>query len=106
MEKYPPRPCLALAVSVIGHRPNRLPAGQVKLTAIASEITAVLTALGREVVATHNKYAEYFSGRQPSIAVISALAEGADRLGAHAVIELQQTARQDIAVGFHLDVPL
>ena len=106
MEKYPPRPCLALAVGVIGHRPNRLPAGQEKLTAIASEITAVLTALGREVVATHNKYAEYFSGQQPSIAVISALAEGADRLGAHAVIGLQQTARQDIAVGFHLDVPL
>jgi hypothetical protein len=106
MEKHPPRPRLALAVGVIGHRPNRLPAEQVKLTAIASEVTAVLTAIGREAVAAHNKYAEYFLAQQPFIAVISALAEGADRLGAHAAIALQQTAPHDIGVGFQLDVPL
>ena len=65
----------------------------------------MLTAIGREAVATHNKYAEYFSAQQPFIAVISALAEGADRLGAHAAIALQQTAPHNIGVGFQLDVP-
>jgi hypothetical protein len=106
MDRYPPRPRLALAVGVIGHRPNRLPAEHAKLTAIASEITVVLTAIGREAVIAHNKYAEYFSAQQLFIAVISALAEGADRLGAHTAIALQQTAPHDIGVGFQLDVPL
>jgi len=106
MERYPPRPHLALAVGVIGHRPNRLPAEREKLTAITSEIAAVLAAIGREAVAAHNKYAEYFSDQQPVIAVVNALAEGADRLGARAVIALQQTAASDTGVDFQLDVPL
>ena len=104
MDTHPPRPRLALAVGIIGHRPNRLPSEQTKLDAIANEIVAALAAIGREAAAAHSTYAEYFSDQRPVIAVISALAEGADRLGAHAAIALQEAAANDASI--ELDVPL
>jgi hypothetical protein len=103
MNEHPPRPRLALAVGVIGHRPNRLPLEPTKLATIANEIAAVFAAIGRQAAAANN--AEYFSGQRPVVAVISALAEGADRLGAHAAIARKQVA-DDTGVGFELDVPL
>jgi len=108
MIDYPPRPRLALAVGVIGHRPNRLPQQQEKRDAIAAEITAVLTAIGREATAAHEKYAEYFGDKPPLIALISGLAEGADRMAAHAAIGIAQAAASGSAAGAHfkLDVPL
>jgi hypothetical protein len=105
MRTHPPRPALALAVGIIGHRPNRLPSEPAKLAKIADEIAAVLAAIGRETVAAHNKYADYFSGQQPVVAVVSGLAEGADRLGAHAAIALKQAAN-DAGAAFELDVPV
>jgi hypothetical protein len=105
METHPPRPGLALAVGIIGHRTNRLPSDPAKLAQIAKEISAVLAAIGREAVAAHNKYAEYFSRQLPVVAVVSGLAEGADRLGAQAAIELKRTT-SDAGVAFELDVPL
>ncbi len=103
MKTHPPQPGLALAVGIVGHRPNRLPVEPTKLTSIADEIAAVLAAIGRRAAAANN--AEYFSGQRPVVAVISALAEGADRLGAQAAIGLKQGA-DDTDVSFELDVPL
>jgi hypothetical protein len=108
MVTHPPRPRFALAVGIIGHQPNRLPSEQSKLDAISAEIAAVLGAIGREAVAAHAKYAEYFCDKPPAIAVISALAEGADRIAAHAAIALEQTVADGNGAGakFKLDVPL
>jgi hypothetical protein len=106
MDTHPPRPRLALAVGIIGHRLNRLPSEQTKLATIANEIAAALAAIGREVAAAHSVYAEYFSDQRPVIAVISALAEGADRFGARAAIALKHAAANDAGVDFQLDVPL
>ena len=105
MSTQPPRPGLALAVGIIGHRPNRLPSEPAKLAKIASEIKEVLAAIGREVVAAHNKYVDYFSDQQPLVAVVSGLAEGSDRLGAHAAIDLKRAAN-DASAAFELDVPV
>lgn len=111
MENHPPRPRLALAVGIIGHRPNRLPSEPEKLAKIANEIKAVLAAIGRDAAAAHNKYSDYFTPDRPVVAVVSGLAEGADRLGAQAAITLKQTANAagsafelDIAVPFPVDV--
>jgi hypothetical protein len=104
MDTHPPRPRVALAVGIVGHRPNRLPSEQTKLAAIAKESAVVLAAIGREAVAAHNLYKDYFSGQQPIIAAISALAEGADRLGAHSA--LAQAAARGTGADFQLDIPL
>jgi hypothetical protein len=106
MDTHPPRPRLALAVGIIGHRLNRLPSERTKLATIANEVATALAAIGREAAAAHSVYAEYFSDQRPVIAVISALAEGADRLGAHAAIALKQAFANDAGVDFELDVPL
>lgn len=108
MNQHPPRPRLALAVGIIGHRPNRLPSEQTKLDAIAAEIATVLDAVARETAAAHSAYHEYFSGEPAIIAVISSLAEGADRMTAHAAIARSAAASrlQHEAVEIALDVPL
>ena len=107
MDRYPPRPRLALSVGVIGHRPNRLPTEHVKACCHRQrDHGCAHSDRPRGSSLRTMNYAEYFSGQQPLIAAISALAEGADRLGAHAAIALQQTAPHDIGVDFQLDVPL
>ncbi len=111
MGEHPPRPRLALAVGVIGHQPDRLPSEPDKLALIAGEIATTLDAVCREAAAAHGKYskqAKYFSDNRPVIAVISALAEGADRMVASAAIACSQPAPAagDIGVDVVLDVAL
>lgn len=108
MNRYPPRPRLALAVGIVGHRPNRLPPEAAKRDAIAAEITSILIAIGRETKAAREKYADYFSEKRPVIAVISGLAEGTDRMAAHAAIALKRAdaAGNKTGAKFMLDVPL
>ena len=92
---HPPKPKFALTVGIIGHRPNRLPAKKADLDALSTNIEAALQAVAESARAAHARYDAYFDGG-PELTLVSALAEGADRIAAHAAISL----------GFTLDAPL
>jgi hypothetical protein len=102
MSDHPPKPRFALAVGVIGHRPNRLPKNPTALTAIEAEVARVLDQIVEAVSAAHEGYrdrrdrAGVFTCARPALSLVSALAEGADRIA----------ARTAIAKGFALDAPL
>src|SRR5437762_1785301 len=91
---HPPKPRLALAIGVIGHRPNRLPeSGRV---AVDRDIDQFLTAVTEAARAAHAKYSSVFTAEPPLLSIVSALAEGSDRLGAAAGLKK----------AFALDAPL
>jgi hypothetical protein len=90
----PPLPRLALTIGVIGHRPLRL--AQVDPALIESEVNYVLTMIAHEVGVVHRRYSAFFSSEAPELSLVSALAEGADRL----------VAKAALAKGFMLDVPI
>ena len=94
MTVHPPKPALALSIGAIGHRPNRLREaipGQV-----AEDIATVLDALKAETSAARLRYQNIFAAEEPQLTIISALAEGADRMVADA----------GLSRGFFLDAPL
>jgi hypothetical protein len=91
---HPPLPCLAFSIGVVGHRPRRLAGADP--AAIESEVRRVLDMIEHEVRVVHQRYAEYFTKERPQLTLVSALAEGADRIVA-------QAARDK---GFALDVPI
>ncbi|MEO8894639.1 MAG: hypothetical protein ABI450_02025 [Rhizomicrobium sp.] len=85
-DAHPPRPGFALAIGVIGHRPNRLPEGAENwLNAQIAPILAAIREAGRNAARHH---AHFFSAEPACFRVISALAEGSDRIGAR--LGLQQ----------------
>jgi len=93
---YPPIPRLALSIGVIGHRPDRLPeSGRADVT---REIERVLDLIRAKTVDNHNegRLQGIFNDAAPSLTIVSALAEGADRMVAHA----------GLARGMRLDVVL
>src|SRR5439155_26202981 len=100
--QYPPKPRLALAVGVIGHRPNRLPDDSAKIATIGCAVADVLDKIYSALRITHDKYAEspghpgVYTFDRPLISLASALAEGADRIAANAAV-----AHRD----YLLDVP-
>jgi hypothetical protein len=94
MTNHPPKPQLALAVGVIGHRLNRLP--EAARERVASEIARVLGVLKQKVEESQPGYQEFFAPERPVLSIVSALAEGADRMVA-------QAGREQ---GFVLDAPL
>jgi hypothetical protein len=59
VSEHPPKPRLALAIGIVGHRPNRLPADRMKLDKISNEIGNVLEAIAREAAAARVHYSEY-----------------------------------------------
>ena len=81
---HPPKPRLALAVAVIGHRPNRLQGAEPE---VQVRIAEALTLIAAAVKAAHEKYAEFFAPEPPALTLVSALAEGADRIAAHVAVE-------------------
>lgn len=89
-KQYPPKPRLALAVGVVGHRPgDRLRA---EATAkVAAQVAAILTAFERAVQAALTKHAAGFAAEKPRLALVSALAEGADRIAAEAALAAGST---------------
>ena len=95
---YPPKPRVALSIGVIGHRPDRLPESGAKH--VADEIERVLDLIVAKVVANHKegRSREIFSDAAPSLRIVSALAEGADRMVARAGLERGMTARCRSAV--------
>jgi hypothetical protein len=94
MSDSPPKPRLALTIGIIGHRPNRLPgAARDKVAAV---LASVLDRLSDEITIAHGACNEFFSPVDPLLSLVSALAEGADRIAAEAAI----------ARGWPLDVAL
>jgi hypothetical protein len=94
MNVHPPKPLLALSVGVIGHRPNRLPdATREKVTV---EVLKVLDTVARETRLAFQRHADVFAPERPLLSLVSALAEGADRIAGEAAL----------STGFMLDVVL
>ncbi|PZU51312.1 MAG: hypothetical protein DI568_01580 [Sphingomonas sp.] len=91
---HPPRPRCVLNIGVTGHRADRLTP---ELEPAARQRTRQALALVQRLVGgIHLKGAGWFTGDAPELHVISALAEGADRLCADVALEL----------GYRLDCPL
>lgn len=82
--RNPYKPRLVLNVGVIGHRPNRLAAGATE--PIQAAITDVLRSVAVKLESLSQQHAEILSKDRPAIRVLSALAEGADRIGAAAAL--------------------
>jgi hypothetical protein len=92
----PPRAPIAFRVGVVGHRPNRLPTEPASLKQIADLIGVVLAQVRDEVRAFAITHEGLYSGGEPQLLAVSPLAEGSDRLFAHAALDL----------GYRLCVPM
>jgi hypothetical protein len=78
---HPPRPVFAFAAGVIGHRPNRLSDGAARIEA---QLEALLAALRDACSRTRARHDGCFDPGTEQMHLVSALAEGADRIGADA----------------------
>jgi hypothetical protein len=77
---HPPRPVFAFAAGVIGHRPNRLPPeGAARIQA---QMAMLLHALRAACVQARARQEDVFDPCTEQMHLVSALAEGADRIGA------------------------
>ncbi|WP_298364777.1 hypothetical protein [Azospirillum sp.] len=85
MTTHPPMPRLALPVGVTGHRPNRL--SEAARALVAAQIATALREIAAVVNAVHQRHAAVFSPQTPRLTLLSALAEGADRIAADAALE-------------------
>jgi hypothetical protein len=90
----PPKPRLVLRVGVTGHRPNRFDAAA--QTIVRHKLESVFSQLRIAAVALHQREADVFDPAPPEIRIVSALAEGADRV----------VAQAGLTAGFDLDVLL
>ena len=93
---HPPRPPLVLSVGITGHRVDRLTAERARTARLLVEdalslVTEAATAIAAEGTA-------FFAPGPPEMRLISALAEGADRLCAEA--GLDSGYRLDVALPF------
>lgn len=86
----PPRAPIAFRVGIIGHRPNRLPAGENSLDALRSTLRYVLEQVRAAVVdfASVDDAKTLYSGDQPVLRAVSSLAEGSDRIFAEEALDL------------------
>lgn len=101
MTQHPPKPPLALAVGIIGHRPNRLPeSARERVTADIGAVFDGIAAAMRKASADH---AAAFSGKAV-LSLVDSLAEGADRMAAHALVARME--KGDAGLSFALDVVL
>ncbi len=90
----PPRPRLALSVGVVGHRPNRL--SETARPQVITRIAEVMKLLQNAVEAVRSRHESVFSQEPATLVLLSAIAEGADRMAAEAAL----------AQGFSLTVVL
>jgi hypothetical protein len=84
MKNTPVKPTLALSVGVIGHRPNRLPEDGKQ--AVEDQIDTVLTLLNTIAETVRNRYSVFFDEKPAHLTMISALADGADRMAARSAL--------------------
>jgi hypothetical protein len=94
IDRRPPKPRLVLRVGVSGHLPNKfLPEAQ---DIVRRRLIDQFAELRTKVEALHKANTQFFDGTPPELRIVSALAEGADRIVAEAGLEN----------GFGLDVVL
>lgn len=74
----PPKPVLALRVGVTGHRPDKL--GDDERLFVEAQVEAMLRRLRQQLAQISIENAKVYAGTTPCLRVISALADGADRL--------------------------
>ena len=101
MNHHPPKPPLALAVGIIGHRPNRL--AEAARAKVAADIEAVLTGITAAMGQALTDHAEVYSGKAV-LALVDSLAEGADRIAARALAA--EIGKGEGPVSFVLDAVL
>ena len=101
MTHHPPKPLLALAVGIVGHRPNRL--ADAACTAVDADIGAVLDGIAAEMRQARSRYGAVFAGKAV-LALVDSLAEGADRIAARALAA--RAGKADGGLAFALDVVL
>jgi len=82
--KTPPKPILTLRIGVTGHRPNKL--GQEAGAVLAVQIEAMLQRMRQQFARLQDENDGLYAEATPCLRVISALAEGADRLVASAAL--------------------
>lgn len=82
----PPKPGLALRVGVTGHRPGERLSDQA-MTRAKAEVESILARLAAAARVTLDHNAEVFAASPPALRLISALAEGADRIAAEAALD-------------------
>lgn len=90
----PPRPRFTLSVGVTGHRADRITPD--RAVAVAAKLDMVLQGVTEAAHAMQAHGARWFLPDPPELRLVTALAEGADRLCADAALK----------AGFKLDVPL
>jgi hypothetical protein len=90
----PPKPRLVLRVGVTGHRPNRFDAAA--QTIVRQKLASIFSQLQTAAVALHQRESDVFDPAPPEIRIVSALAEGADRV----------VAQAGLTAGFDLDILL
>lgn len=83
--RNPPKPRLALRFGISGHRPKHLPAE--RLNDLKRELHDLFRGAAETAEKLHGDYREFFTGEKPSLRIVSSLAEGADRIAAHAAME-------------------
>lgn len=98
MSNAPPKPSLALSIGIIGHRPNRLP--EDGRADVERRIDEVLALLRKAADTTRERYATFFGDAPVILTMISALADGADRMAARAAL------RNDFALASALPFPI
>ena len=81
----PPKPRLVLRIGVTGHRPNRF--GPEAQAIVAAKLDTVLQQVSGAAAALHLRYGEMFTPEPPEVRLVSALAEGADRVAAEAALK-------------------
>lgn len=94
----PPKPPFALSLGVVGHRPNRLP--DTAHAAINAQLDALLAGVRQAAEGTYRRHQAVFAERPVELTMLSALAEGADRIAAQAAL------RNDMAVAAALPFPV
>ncbi len=101
MNHHPPKPPVALAVGIVGHRPNRLPPEA--RDRVAADIAAVIDGIAAAMRRALDDYAAVFSGKAV-LSLADSLAEGADRIAARVL--MARVAEADDTTAFVLDAVL
>src|SRR6185295_5556054 len=88
---HPPKPRLTVRVGVTGHRTNALPSegGNQQLRNVVKQVLEEIIRITLDIFSRREESGiETYSCQEPSIHLISPLAEGADRLVAEEALEL------------------
>jgi len=85
MSNHPPKPRLALSVGIIGHRPNRLPENT--RADVIAQVKEVLNIVQQSTQEAYKHHSQFFADEAPTLTLLSAVAEGADRIAAISALD-------------------